>query len=318
MSVSILKPDYGYVAYIDESGDDGLRRIKPVDKNGASEWLVLSCVVVSATREKEVLNWVKDIRIKMGPSQRRDLHFQNFNPAKKAIACSCIAELPVRCFIVAANKKNMRGYTNPDAAKIPSKNWFYCWLSRLLLERVTDFVATQSLQDVAASKLLKIEYSERGGLSYSQMGAYYEWLKMKSAANNLFLPMGDLRWEVMNKNLLEVYRHETRAGLQLADIVASAFFKACDYCDTGMCDPQFAQLLSPRMARIPDAVTGQVAGYGVKLMPSWRKAGLSSEQQKIFRYYGYPKQWWAPGSFSPRASSPTSRMLSVLEDASGL
>ena len=29
--------DYEYVLYIDEAGNDGLARIKPIDKNGASE-----------------------------------------------------------------------------------------------------------------------------------------------------------------------------------------------------------------------------------------------------------------------------------------
>jgi len=28
---------YGYVLYIDEAGDDGLARVKPIDENGAGE-----------------------------------------------------------------------------------------------------------------------------------------------------------------------------------------------------------------------------------------------------------------------------------------
>jgi len=39
-------PSYGYVAYIDEAGDDGLRAVKPISNPGSSEWLVLSAVVL--------------------------------------------------------------------------------------------------------------------------------------------------------------------------------------------------------------------------------------------------------------------------------
>ena len=117
---------------------------------------------------------------------------------------------------------------------------------------------------------MKLEYSERGGLSYSQMEAYYEWIKLKSAGGDLplFLPWGKIAFEVIHRDLMEVHNHKVRAGLKLPDIVASAFFKAVDVYDTGDCDPTFAKLLEPKMAQAPD--TGQIAGYGVKLMPNWR------------------------------------------------
>jgi Protein of unknown function (DUF3800) len=37
-----------YIAYIDESGDDGLSKVQPIDPNGASEWFVLGAIVVPA------------------------------------------------------------------------------------------------------------------------------------------------------------------------------------------------------------------------------------------------------------------------------
>jgi hypothetical protein len=52
-------PEYHYIAYIDESGDEGLSKVKPIDPNGSSEWLILSAAVVSASRENEVLPWEK-------------------------------------------------------------------------------------------------------------------------------------------------------------------------------------------------------------------------------------------------------------------
>lgn len=102
----------------------------------------------------------------------------------------------------------------------------------------------------------------------------------------------------MRLDLLRVYPHWEREGLQIADAVAGAFFKACDKYDTGSCDPQFAKLLKPKMAREPDTEAGQISGFGVKLLPNFKKAELDKDQAEIFRFYGYPRQWWDPEAFS--------------------
>lgn len=287
-------PEYHYVVYIDEAGDDGLKAVKPLSNPGASEWLILSAVVIRADNQSKVDGWVDEIKAKFKNHQRPDVHFSGLNPAKRITACSMLAELDARYFVVASNKKNMQGYNNPFAGKIPSSNWFYCWMTRLLLERVTKFVFDRSMKEHGEPKKLRIEYSARGGLRYSQMHAYYEWMKLKKVP---YLPWGNLKWEVMDKDLLKVFPHLERSGLQLADVVASAFFKACDKYDTGACDPQFAKLLKPRMGREPDTKTGQISGFGLKLMPGFKKANLDADQAAIFKHYGYPKQWWCPEAF---------------------
>ena len=289
-------PEYHYVAYIDEAGDDGLRAVKPISSPGASEWLILSAVVIRADRQGDVVQWVDSIKSKFKNHQRPDIHFTGLNAAKKQTACHMMSEFDARYFVVISNKKNMEGYENPFAGKIPSSNWFYCWMTRLLLERVTKFVHDHSMKEYGEPKKLRVEYSARGGLRYSQMSAYYEWMKLKK--HNQYLPWGKIYWDVMNQQLLKVYPHLEREGLQLADVVASAFFKACDKHYTGGCDPTFAKLLKPRMGREPNTKRGQISGYGVKLMPSMLKAKLDPDQAAIFKFYGYPSQWWCPEAFN--------------------
>jgi hypothetical protein len=287
-------PEYHYVAYIDDAGDPGLKTVKPIDSPGSSEWLILSAVVIGAPNEKNVVPWVQDILKVFKKYQRRDLHFSNLNDRNRRISCEQIATLPLRCFVVCSNKKNMKGYRNPFAEKYPNPNWFYAWMSRLLLERVTFFVSEKSLQQHNEIKKLRIEFSERGGLTHWSLNTYYEWLRMKSAGGDMFLTAGDLVWETMHRDLLHIYPHRKRAGLQLADAVASAFFKACDCYDTGACNPEFAKLLGPRMCRVPDHSAGEISGYSVKLMPRFSDAKLLPGQSAIFTHYGYPRQWWAP------------------------
>ena len=292
MSKSSDRPRYDYIAYIDESGDDGLKAVKPRKSPGSSEWLILSAVVVRASNESKVAEWVRDIRSGFRSKQAKALHFADLSPPNKRAACEKIAGLDLRCFVVASNKKNMQGYANPDAGKIPSQCWFYCWMTRVLLERVTRFVLLHSLKEVGEPRYLRIEYSARGGLRYDQMHAYYEWLKMKR--HKPFLSWGKICFEVMHMNLLRVYPHLHREGLQLADVVAASFLKACDKYDTGACDPQYAKLLHDRMAR----EGGKISGFGVKLLPGFKKADLDRDQSEIFRFYGYPSQWWDPEAFS--------------------
>ncbi len=301
MSAGIQKPEYHYVAYVDESGDPGLKRIKTRATAGSSEWLIVSGVVIDAEREAEVPHWIKAARDSLPSKQLKDIHFSKLNVAGRTTLCRSVAALPLRCFVVASNKKNMEGYNNQNAAKVPSDNWFYCWLTRVLLERMTHFVAAHSRAKYGEVKRLKVEYSERGGLRYAQMRAYYEWIRPKSRADNMFLTAGDIEWDTLHSHLLEVYPHQSRAGLKLADVVAGAFFQAADCAESGPCDASYAKLLHDRMARAPDKVGGQISGYGVKLLPGFKAAKLTAEQQEIFKFYGYPKQWWAPASSAPRA-----------------
>ena len=44
-----------FVAYVDESGDTGIEKIKPFDPKGASEWLVLSCFLVKVENDTKLV-----------------------------------------------------------------------------------------------------------------------------------------------------------------------------------------------------------------------------------------------------------------------
>lgn len=275
-------PPVGFIAYIDESGDDGLSKVSPIDPQGATEWFSLSAVVIRLPREGEVLGWVRRVLASLDQHQRRDIHFRTLALGKKAVVCNALAKLPLRCFVVLSNKKNMRRYRNERAETIPSKNWFYNWMNRLLLERVTDFCERRSISEYGSPRAVRLEYSRRGGVSYSQMRAYLSWLRGQSEAGALFLQTGDLRWSVFDPHQVFYYDHRSRPGLQLSDVVASAFYQAVRTDDESLSDPQFAMMLRPRMC--PSAA-GRIFGYSVKLMPNIRQLTLSPTQQRLFDFY---------------------------------
>jgi hypothetical protein len=161
-----------YTAFIDEAGDPGLNAVRPIDEAGASEWLCLSAVLVRSARDREVTDWVRSLLQKAGVRNRADIHYRMLVDYRKRIVCGELARLPLRAFVLTSNKKNMRHYRNLRAEKVRSPQWFYNFCLRLLLERVTDFCYQHSTKEVGEPRLVKINYSERGGHSYAQTNAY--------------------------------------------------------------------------------------------------------------------------------------------------
>ncbi|MBB2695139.1 UNVERIFIED_ORG: hypothetical protein GGI63_006113 [Rhizobium esperanzae] len=77
-------PDFEFVAYIDEAGDPGLRRVRPIDPVGSTEWMTLSAVVVRRQRDNDVVHWVSDITRKIGSANNQVIHFKGKPPVKAA------------------------------------------------------------------------------------------------------------------------------------------------------------------------------------------------------------------------------------------
>jgi hypothetical protein len=200
-----------------------LKTVRPIDAVGGSEWLCLGAVVLRAKHDADVAEWVRSIQLKAGVRRETDLHYRNLPEFRKRIVCSELAKLPIRAFVLASNKKNMRQYRNQRAERVKSQQWFYNFCLRLLLERVTHFCYEHAKSDNASDRLLKIVYSERGGHSYGQTIAYHELLKNQAKAGALVLTKRRIFWEVVDWRLAEPASHKSSAGAQLADVMASAF-----------------------------------------------------------------------------------------------
>ncbi len=275
--------DYDYVLYIDEAGDDGLARVKPMDADGASEWLCIAGYLVRASDEVEVVERVRTIREDIDARQGPVLHYRKLSPTKRLRACQILAEFPSRGFALCSNKKNIKGHSNERAAQRGGKQYYYNFCVRLLMERVTDLVFRDSVKRHGSPRPMRVVFSQRGGHSYGQTKAYWELLKAQAAGGTTFLDKRVMRHDVLRFNLVEYVPHFQNAGLQLADTVASAFFQAIEPSARGL-DPSGAQALSPIMAQ----QSGVFADYGVILQPTppW-KARLTPDQQLIFSFYGY-------------------------------
>jgi len=94
----------------------------------------------------------------------------------------------------------------------------------------------------------------------------------------------------MDLKEIHAFDHRTRAGLQFADIVASAFYQAVNRDNKAICNPEFAKLLRPRVWGGPNR---NWFDSGFKVFPVPLKfPNLNEQQKEVFQYYGYPSDKW--------------------------
>lgn len=271
---------YDYVLFIDEAGDDGLARVKPIDPDGSSEWLVVAGLLVRADNEGTCREWLETIRADIRAHQSGTLHFRKLSPAKQHRAAMMLSEHPIRAFIVCSNKKNMRRHQNQRAEAVGGKQWFYNWVVRILMERVTGYCLSNSVRKLGRPGKIKVLFSARGGHSYGQTKAYWEWLR---AGGMPYLAKHQIRFECLSFGLVDYVPHYMHAGLQLADIAASAFYQSVE-----TSSPRWSTQPARSLAKIMATSKGLVADTGLVLQPHRiNTIGLSAEQKMIFQHYGF-------------------------------
>src|SRR5690606_15797825 len=135
----------------------GFDTVRPIDPSGGSEWMVLSGVLLHERNSLRPVEWVRDFKRGIKGATRPDLHFADITDPQKLRACEFVASKHLRCFAVVSNKRNMRGYRNLRAERHDTRNPFYNWMLRLLLERATDFCATRSMRDYGEMRSMRLE-----------------------------------------------------------------------------------------------------------------------------------------------------------------
>lgn len=286
MPLSFEPPNIGYILYVDEAGDTGLKRVRPIDPGGSSEWLVLGGVLIKSSREPETVQWVRGLRLHIKGAQRPDLHFRLLSESRKAAICAATALLPLRGFAVLSNKKNLRGYRNRrvEEARPSSHEWLYNYCVRLLLERVTDYIAHRTVGDYGEFRHLRIVFSNRGGMRYTQTREYHDLLKNQARAGLTVLTKREIDWRVLHPHLVSAVPPVMNAGVQIADVVASSFYQAADALGPGKWTAEHAKLLR----RIMATENRWSRDYGVALQPTPpSRAVLTEQQQQVFGFYGY-------------------------------
>lgn len=255
---------HSFVALIDESGDDGLGKFRePGQQGGQTSWLVISACVYRASRETEVVGWRDSILAKMPEKKSRVLHFENLNHQQRIVAAQSVGEFPLRVMSVISNKRTI------EQGIYTQKNQLYFYLTRYLIERISWF-CRDNRPPVGENGQVKITFSRRGGMSYPDFRDYLLRLKQDAAVK--------IHWPAIDIDGIKAQDHSARAGLQIADIVASSFACGIEPDRYGNCESRYAESLR----RVTYRRNRNFLSYGVKLVPRLAEMPPLSVEQARF------------------------------------
>ena len=260
-----------FVAFIDESGDDGLKKFRvPGSRGGASTWLVISACVYRAQYSLEAVKWRDEILGRMPEKKKRELHFKDLSHQQRVVAAQVLGSKPIRTVSVLAAKKPI-----PQGI-YDQKNQLYFYLTRYLLERVSWLCRDMRRRAPEGDGRVAITFSRRGGMSYGDFRSYLN--RLKDA------PSEEVRihWPVIDIDAVKALDHSKLASLQLADIVASSFASGVEPDAYGNIETRYAELLRP----VTYSHKGNYLSYGMKPVPNADKCMLTEDQENFFQIFG--------------------------------
>lgn len=264
--------NHSYVAFIDESGDDGLGNFRePGGKGGASSWLVLSAIIYRRTLSLQAVAWRDEISKRMPDRKTRNLHFADLNHSQKLVAAQVIAQKPIRAVSIVAAKRPIPG------GIYVSKNQLYFYMTRYLIERISWLCRDMRPRVPEGDGRVAITFSRRGGMSYDDFRKYLRGLKASHDK--------DIRihWPVIDIEAVDAQDHGRSASLQLADVVASSVAGGIEPDRYGNTESRYALTLQ----KIIYSSQGNFMSYGMKVVPRPELCGLTSDQANFLRSFGW-------------------------------
>lgn len=223
-------PPTGFVTYIDEAGDEGF---KFDCVNHSSEWLVISAVVVRKTNDPRLFDLIQSYKKLIEKKRDYTIHFRTLNHTQRLPLVGLIANAPIRAVTVLCRKRLLT-----QTEKLREKHKLYFYLTRYLLERVSWLCwANRGV----SSPRTEIVFSNRSNMAYGEIQTYLDTLENSTPA---FQPV-KIDWRVIDKSAVIALPHRQRAGLQIADAVASSLFCAVEPGSFGFSEPRYGKMLLP-------------------------------------------------------------------------
>lgn len=297
-----------YTLFVDEAGDDKLDRLKPGNEDGNSEWLCLGGYLVRAELEEDLIRRRDAIRRAIGGKDGQVLHYRDLNPKNRRTAALMLGSpaFAARGYVVCSCKRTMVGYRNSRAEAAigeQHKDTLYNYVCRILLERVTNFVAEHGAQRGIERPILRVLMASRKGHHFGQFKTYVmDKLVPQAIGGTTFQDTRTINPNVLRRDLIQRLPASHDAGLQLADTLVSAFFQSIETRSPHNGD-KTAILLRPLMARKPARYVGHRASparEGMTLYHPEAAKTLTAEQAKFFEAFGYDIKFLASRKATPR------------------
>jgi len=205
--------NHSFIAYIDESGDEGFVFDKnDGKKNGSSHWFVLSALLVRRINSHVTVELANDIRKAIGIPDRKSIHFKEIrNHHKKLKAIEVLMTGKIKHITILVHKPSLH-----ERETFSVKNTLYFYTARYLLERISWFCRDNRMSKDKNDGSVRVVFSNRASTPYDKFKDYISHIiegNSSSIAPGVILP-----------EQIEAINHSNSAGLQLVDLVASSFF----------------------------------------------------------------------------------------------
>jgi len=221
-----------FVAYIDESGDEGIGR--------GSRWFVLSSAIVESGRDSSSLGQkLRDIKQRID-LRKPVLHWADLSHPRKLAVCEELATAPITISSVVVDTHHP---AMQQTSLVGGRLYFYAF--RWLVERIMWFCGDQGGQ-------VRLRPENKGGIRYKELTNYLTFIQSNPGCQ--IRPNCILDVRPMAKSQLPL--------LQVADTVAGAMYAAFEY-QYGVTEPAYLLQLKHLLYRR----TKKLWGYGIKFMP---------------------------------------------------
>lgn len=257
---------HSYIAYIDESGDDGLGKFrKPMADGGSSQILAICACIMRASHDIDTVSWRDEIKLgTQSKTKGRSIHFTDFSHSQRKFACKIIAGKPLRFVTALAHKPSL------DRDTYREKNRLYFYIARHVIERISWFCRDMRPKVREGDGRVKIVFSRRGQMSYPSFVEYMQVLKTQDTS---------IHWPVIDLEGIEAQDHSRLAGLQIADCGAKAITDALEPDKFGSVERQYIEILKPNIY----TRKGNVFSYGFKILPDASSVQWSPDQLKTLK-----------------------------------
>ena len=248
-----------FVVYVDESGDEGFSF-----GWGSSDWFVLSAAITRKPRDLDTVKLVDTVRANLKKPAQKPLHFRDLRHEHRLVFVDAISQAALKTVTVLVHKPSLK-----EVEKFEERYRLYFCAVRHLLERVSWFCRDHRHPHDAGDGAAEIVFSNRSGMSYTDLREYMARLKRQSQVQD-----GGINWAVINPEEITSYTAGKRMGLQIADAMASSFFYAVQPSQYGFIEGRYARMLKPVVYHRE----GRYLGYGLKFSP--READATWQNDK--------------------------------------
>lgn len=224
-----------FIAYIDESGDEGIGR--------GSQWFVLAAAIVELGKANSQLGQKLEEIKKQRIALKKDvMHWSELSHPRKQAVSQELASQPFTICAVAVDTSHprMQGTT-----LLGGRLYFYAF--RWLVERITWFVA-----DNSENGQIRLRPENKGGISYGDLESYLQ--SVQGLPDCQIRPGCILDVKPRTKQQLPL--------LQIADTVAGAITGGLER-QYGVVEPSYILAMRNLLYKRKD----KLWGYGIKFMP---------------------------------------------------